>query len=315
MDGRRILGGVAALAVVAASAAGSPPAAMPHPAPNPPARLKLEAGCETCHADIAAEWRSSLHHTSFTDVTFQRAFAEEPDPFCKGCHAPEEDAALGVGCVTCHVTDGDVLAVPGDRRAPHALARSGAFAGVAACARCHEFAFPDARLRRTPLAMQRTVSEHGARSDTCATCHMTRAATGGHVDHRFAAARDAAFVRSAVSVRARRTPGGVEVTLTPAAVGHAFPTGDLFRRVRVTVGAETRYLARHFESRQERPGAVVKVETSDDRVLGAPRVVTLPAPEGPTRVEVVYERAEGPSLPAASRARVAGAVPLLETTL
>ena len=44
-----------------------------------------------------------------------------PCPFCRGCHAPESNAVdeesktvreLGIGCVTCHVTEpGSVLAV------------------------------------------------------------------------------------------------------------------------------------------------------------------------------------------------------------
>jgi hypothetical protein len=321
------------LAVGLTAGATAPPSTgvtMPHPAPNVRAATAdadaTETACERCHAAIAAEWRSSMHHASFTDEVFQRSFTQEPDPFCKGCHAPEADAALGVGCITCHVTGGGVLAAPratgttgatgGERaeRAPHAVTRSAEFAGVPACARCHEFAFPDAHLRTTPLAMQRTVTEHAGRDGTCASCHMPRRA--GHADHRFAASRDVAFVRSAVTVRARRTSASaIEVTLAPAAVGHAFPTGDLFRRVRVTAGTETRFLARHYANRQERPGVVVKAEVSDDRVLGVARVVTLPAPAQPTRVRVVYERAEGPSDVAASRATVAGAIDLFDGEL
>ena len=314
---RRALLAATFATVVAAGAAGAPPAAMPHPAPNPPARLTQEAACERCHAAIAEEWRASLHHTSFTDRTFQRAFDEEQrDPFCKGCHAPEGDTAPGVGCVTCHLTGGAVLATAATPAAPapHPVTRAPAFATPAACARCHEFAFPDSALRQTPLAMQRTVTEHAGRADTCATCHMKR--REGHVDHRFAASRDEAFVRSAVDVTARRaSPATIEITLTPAAVGHAFPTGDLFRRVRVSVGKETRYLARHFVSRAERPGVIVKSETDDDRMLGAPRTITVPAAAGPVRVEVVYERAEGASERTSSRARVDGAVRLFSATL
>src|SRR4051812_8981265 len=67
----------------------------------------LNGECERCHADIAAEWRSSLHHESFTNPSFQSAFALEKLAFCQGCHAPEGDpraaelgalGTLGVGC-------------------------------------------------------------------------------------------------------------------------------------------------------------------------------------------------------------------------
>src|SRR5689334_7744989 len=82
--------------------------------------VALNASCEGCHADIAAEWRASQHHVSFTEPFFQRALAIEPMPFCRGCHAPEADprvppppslAELGVGCITCHLTSrGSVFA-------------------------------------------------------------------------------------------------------------------------------------------------------------------------------------------------------------
>ncbi len=287
---------------------------MPHPAPNTRDRPTNNASCEGCHASIAAEWRQSLHRAAFTSGDFQRAFVRDPDPFCRGCHAPENDATLGVACITCHVTSGDVLAVSGTTRAPHALSRVPEFATEAACKRCHEFDFPDAQLRQKPLAMQRTVTEHRGHQDTCATCHMKK--TSGHVDHRFSASRDEAFVRSAVTIRAtRRSETTIEVVLTPARVGHAFPTGDLFRRVRVSAGGANRFLARHFASRQELPGVIVRSEIGDDRVLDGDRIVVMDVPPVKTRVRVVYERAEGPSDSTSSKASVSGSIVLFDADL
>ena len=287
------------------------------------ARAIDNAACEGCHRDIADEWRQSLHHTSFSDSDFQRSFALEPSAFCHDCHAPERGAAgeaMGVGCITCHVPSGSVpLAAPAkdtesDAGAPHAALRLDAFATQAACASCHEFLFPDAQLRSSPLAMQRTVSEAAGRGERCASCHMSK--RGGHADHRFAASRDPGMVKSAVTVTALRVaPTVVEITLTPAREGHAFPTGDLFRRVRVTAGASERFLTRHYVTRQERPGIMLRTEVSDDRVLGTPRVVRLEVPQAVTRVRVVYERAEGPSDPASARTRVFGSVELYAADL
>lgn len=303
---------VAALAILVSASAPAP--LMPHPDPIGRSRAVDNTACEGCHKAIAAEWRQSLHHTAFTDADFQRALPRDPDPFCRGCHAPESDPKLGVSCTTCHVTSADILAAPGSSHAPHALARTADFATEAACAKCHEFDFPDAKLRRAPLAMQRTVSEHSGRTDTCATCHMTK--QGGHADHRFAASRDDAFVKSAVTIRARRvSPDRVEVVLSPALVGHAFPTGDLFRRVRVSAGRSERFLARHYASRQEIPGVVVRSEVGDDRVQGGERVVELTVAAAKTRVRVVYERAEGPSGTTSSTATVAGAIELFSAEL
>ena len=86
------------------------------PGPAPRGRSAAEAAalnrtCEDCHAEIAVDWRASLHARAHTDAVYQRAFAIEPLPFCQGCHAPEADpeqpvpasaAELGVACVTCH---------------------------------------------------------------------------------------------------------------------------------------------------------------------------------------------------------------------
>ncbi len=98
-----------------------------------------------------------LHRRSQEDPAYQRAFAVEPLPFCQRCHAPEADpylpvpphlAALGTGCVTCHVmNDGGILAAPRERRAqrraaPHAVVRDARFGAEGACVGCHDFAFP-----------------------------------------------------------------------------------------------------------------------------------------------------------------------------
>jgi len=305
------------------------PATMPGPAMRD-ARLDAPTrnrGCETCHVEIAAEWRGSLHQRSYVDPEFARALAREPQPFCRGCHAPEADprapappslAALGVGCVTCHAPAGlaadAVLAVPGDSRAaPHAVVASAAFAGAPACAACHEFAFPG---RAAP--MQLTVREHAASrfaATSCADCHMpwTGDGAGRHRSHVFAASRDPALLQRSLRVEATREPGVVVLRLVPAAVGHAVPTGDLFRRLLVEAGAtdaagivvghDARALGRRFERRHESSLRTVQVEVADDRP-GAPAsreadgasVVSLDlGPEAdayPVRWRVVHQRVE-----------------------
>ncbi|MBL8743889.1 MAG: hypothetical protein JNK04_22425, partial [Myxococcales bacterium] len=77
------------------------------------AAVDENAGCVTCHQDVASEWRGSLHQRADIEPAYRRSFAIEPLPFCRSCHAPEGDpmeeepaviAELGVACVTCHVT-------------------------------------------------------------------------------------------------------------------------------------------------------------------------------------------------------------------
>ena len=299
------------------------------PGPSPRGRsaedaAALNRGCEGCHAEIAGEWRGSFHARSHMDAAYQRALALEPLGFCRGCHAPEADeraavpaaaASVGVGCVTCHVVGKDVLAGAATSRAepaPHPLLRDPRFVGSAACSGCHEFAFPDRGARGKPELMQATLSEH-AKSQTsasCSSCHMplTAGGTSAHRSHAFAGGHDAELVRSAVSVAAERTEHGARITLTPRNVGHAFPTGDLFRRIEVSaeaVGPEwqvaasaSRYLARHWQRQPSPFGVVLRSATRDDRPLSAPLVIELelgPAAANlPIDWRVAYQRVDHP---------------------
>lgn len=279
----------------------------------PTGRIDRNAACVECHPVQARQWERSGHRVAYTRATFTRALQQEPRAFCRGCHAPEADprratdagaAAIGVACVTCHVVDGEILAAPGeDTGRGHPVRREPAFAEVDACARCHEFEFEDGHRRWKPSLMQSTVSEHrrsAARTTACSGCHMPTM-HDGHRDHTFAASRDPAVVRSAVDVSATRDGCTVRIELTPQELGHAFPTGDLFRRIEVRVEADDfiarRHLARHFGALRSGTGPA-RVEIADDRVGPGPdpRIVTLEVPRdhcrSPVRWAVEYQRVQ-----------------------
>lgn len=276
-----------------------------------PGRKRLGAavteneGCELCHEEIAREWRGSYHRRSEIDPAYRQAFAVEPSAFCRRCHAPEADplkappaavAALGVGCVTCHVTEaGFVLAAmhpddpldPARPPAPHPLRRSFAFAGTGGCAGCHEFRFPRPGGDDDEAFMQTTAREHQrspAAARACADCHMPL--REGHRSHAFAEVRDEAWLRESLAVTVERAADDtLRVTLTQTRPGHDFPTGDLFRRLEVgyalrrddgtTARRELRHLARHFEPI---PGLAGRHLARDDRVQSEPAVVVLELP-------------------------------------
>lgn len=298
-------------------------------------RARVDATCETCHADVAEEWRASRHRAAFTNPEFQGALAREPAraAFCRGCHAPEADPRAapttavaeqtpwgrGVTCVSCHLPAGSsaILAGPGTAKAPHALRREPAFTTERACLSCHEFAFPG----RTD-AMQRTVSEHaeGGAGASCADCHMRRTEDGErtgrpHASHRFPGGHDAALVSGAVRVETRREPGRVIVRLTPTGVSHAVPTGDLFRRLAVTVttatGTETRYLARRLAVGGDGH------ELADDRLFVTPRELMFPLDEAsdwqPVQTRVALERVAFHTGETPERAVVEGEIVIADT--
>lgn len=313
-----------------------PPAPRGGPtAPGPAPRMRtfdaarVNAACETCHVDIAAEWQSSLHRRAHTDAAYQTQFAVEPLPFCTGCHAPEADpeapvpealSEIGVGCVTCHVVGSDVLAAPADAPGPsrhHAVRRQPAFATAAACAGCHEFGFPSAQDRA--LKMQATVSEHAASAfadRSCATCHMPLTEgphDGAHRSHAFAASRDAATLRSAVDVYVSLHDDTVRFELKPVGVGHALPTGDMLRRIALRLAVHDaagnlveeheHHLTRHFGFVRSAHKPLTRVVLDDDRpgasAHGGKHVHRLreSPPGGSVHYRVRYERVHDPREP------------------
>ncbi|MDC0667705.1 multiheme c-type cytochrome [Nannocystis radixulma] len=315
---------------------------MPGPAPQVvEGRLQLDNdACEACHEVQAAQWRGSQHQTAYTEREFQRALAHEPVPFCRGCHAPEADprrpatgwaADIGVGCVSCHVVGDAVLAADGpDVAAPHPLRRDPRFATAAACANCHQFAFPDNRRRAHPEAMQRTIAEHAASplaATDCGDCHMRD--RDGARSHAFVGSRDDYYFRDALTISAARVAPDtieIEVAARPDVVGHAVPTGDLFRRLAVAVRPlgrgparpwTTQYLARHYAlERAPDHGGPLRVERTDDRPHPGepPRVLRFrldPADAArPVAWEVRSERVESILEEREDRAIVVGAMSL-----
>lgn len=313
-----ILGSAALGAVVEAQEPGG--LALPAlPGPSPRARaaghdtLKANEACASCHQEIAAEWRSSMHHQAWIDPVFQQAYAIETQAFCRGCHAPEADAAsepdenakaVGVACTTCHVQGDRVVgprsvalgaSIEGSAAAsPHAVFGDARLATRDACGSCHQFDFPGEK-----VTMQDTMREHARSSFAsveCQACHMPLTApkdgARAHRSHAFAVMKNPAMIRKAATLTARRSgPRGVEITIAATGVGHSFPTGDMFRRLevraeavdasgKVIARADPVHLGRTFTD-EPRNGSheFHRVQATDTRVLppgaGEPSLVAL----------------------------------------
>ncbi|HET9956698.1 MAG TPA: multiheme c-type cytochrome [Polyangiaceae bacterium] len=324
---------------------------LPGPAPRGRESARAQAmniSCVECHRAAAREWAVSRHAQAFTNPEYQRALAIEPLGFCRGCHAPEADperppdaaaAALGVACVTCHVVGDEILAASRSEsdgpRAPHGVVRDGRLDFARACVRCHEFEFPDRGARGKSELMQATVSEQAgstAARRACADCHMPASSTPGQSrrSHLFPGGHNEHLVRSAVQTSATRVDAErVRISLTPQAIGHAFPTGDLFRRVEVTaevVGDEWQvlearqaYLARHWTRTERGPfGVRLRTMARDDRPLDVPVALDWSFEMGSGRAihwRVAYQRVAHPRSESEQESEVTGEIELAHGVL
>jgi hypothetical protein len=248
---------VTALLLLTAPEATAQNGTLPGPAPNralPPDAARENQRCTACHRTIAVEWNRSLHRHAYDNPYFARAVKLESVNFCRKCHAadanpdrdPEPALALnGVSCLTCHLTDRGVIGAHGTTKqliAGHDPTGDVRWGNDQACANCHQFDFPakPGASERTP--MQDTLQEHALSALAnvpCQGCHMPRVrdADGtSHHRHDFAVQADPSFLAQAVSIElVSRTEKQVTLALSAGSIGHAFPTGDLFRSSQLEV--------------------------------------------------------------------------------
>jgi hypothetical protein len=291
------------------------------PGPGPQARgdhfdVKLENdGCIRCHQEIAAEWRESQHHEAWDDPVFIAAYAMEPIPFCRRCHAPEIDERLdqpdnnrhlGVACVTCHVLDSRILgrADAAGNDDAHPVTGDPRLGQAEWCSTCHDFAFPDPQDAR----MQGTVLEHRDSQfadKPCQDCHMPLVGqTQPHKSHAFRVQGNVAMLRSAMRVTpSRSSPRSIRIALSVDGAGHAVPTGDMFRRIVVraeALGAAEPFatqvvLARQFR-RERTPHGSRRLQIGDTRLPSGGQVHPVDlvfaddVSQFPIRWEVAYQR-------------------------
>lgn len=160
--------------------------------------------CTGCHSAASSEWSGSSHAHAFDNPVFQVSWSETQAPWCLSCHLPDN----GVTCATCHGPESKT------------------------CADCHEFDLPkELGGAASGTLGQSTVSEwmtSGAAKQElgCSDCHAP---------HR---GKDRQRVRAAIGAKVMSSDETVYATVTTADIGHAFPTGDPFRRLQLTVCAD-----------------------------------------------------------------------------
>ena len=256
------------------------------------------AACAGCHATEVVEWRASQHQASFVSPDFQRSYRAEHLELCADCHAPlrtpggARDTASGIGCNACHVVgEGHLARGTSDR--PRVTTK--------ACASCHDFDVPGTRVVLQSTAREHAVSAFAGTS--CTECHMEPRAHGLR-DHRFDVSRNKELLSGSIRVQSTRFSDGVVlVDVAASGVGHRFPTGDIFRRLTLTLTAITRdggviagdtiHLGRDWDGHRasQRAGATESA-LHDTRLTDVPRELRLTCTVRPDRVHLTvnYER-------------------------
>jgi len=168
--------------------------------------LKAET-CGTCHQEIYAEWRTTMHAAAYTDPFFQAYWRkDEYEWSCLTCHTPLEnqlkqrivkfndndfgqpqfaannrfDAELqqeGITCAACHIRDGIIYGpYPAEQlNAPHPVAYDERFLSEALCLDCHEVPAKPFSFLRSGICGTGGEWESGPyikKGYKCQTCHM-----------------------------------------------------------------------------------------------------------------------------------------------
>lgn len=245
------------------------------------------AECAPCHKKVYDNWRNSRHRVAFTNELYHESHAREPSAWCVNCHAPLAEpgshpldlkkriqAEDGVSCNVCHVRAGKVIAAkkpkPARQTAAHDYTIEPQMAGAAFCESCHEFNFPSAdakpeagkNFRYSALPMQATHSEwksSGFQNSPCQNCHLY---ADSPQSHRFPGGHDRQMLRQSLKVEAERYEDGkLRIRIFSLGVGHAFPTGDLFRTLRLFLHDEKSHshelhLGKRFDNQPVPPDAM-----------------------------------------------------------
>ncbi len=173
----------------------------------PPLKAGIVSGaeeCGSCHKDVLAKWKDSMHAQAVTDPIFQAAYMQafldsdgRAKQICLECHAPvttiNGDTGLkegvtreGITCHFCHsitaahpngkkrfdVKVGATVAGPrGNDKTPyHASVKSEMHRGAELCAACHEYEANGIKIMATWSEWKN--SPQATKGTVCQQCHM-----------------------------------------------------------------------------------------------------------------------------------------------
>lgn len=259
--------------------------------------MRQSADCAPCHKTAYKNWSTTRHRVAFTNELYQESHAREPSPWCVNCHAPlrllgsetkPHLANEGISCLVCHVREGKILAGEKPKGDSHSYAFRPEFKDERLCENCHEFNFPTAAsamseggsFRYTAQPMQSTVSEYRASAFfgkvSCVGCHVF---PGTSQSHLFPGGHALNRLKNDLRIEVtRENSGKLVLRLFAQGVGHALPTGDLFRALRVKLSDVSSNHAQEVELRHFFEPIPAKNRPTDAPLKTRVREEVLPPP-------------------------------------
>lgn len=226
-------------------------------------RMDSSEDCASCHKTIFDNWKLSKHREAFTNSLYKNSHAQEPLTWCVNCHAPLIEpgrdvdnpderylSSEGINCQVCHVRGKKIIAshlppIQKERSALfHAYRIEPELSKSEFCASCHQFNFPkikknseDSTITYSHLPMQNTYEEFRStemsKMGTCSDCHLLKDTV---YSHSFPGGHDREKLSESLHIQIERVGRRTILThVIASGIAHSFPTGDLFRTLRVTV--------------------------------------------------------------------------------
>lgn len=218
-------------------------------------KIPKSVECGSCHKEIYRDWNSSRHRVSFTNELYQDSHKKEPMDWCVNCHAPflklggevsnledRINSAEGISCAVCHVREEKIIVskLP-KKQTAHQYKEEKILAKSEFCESCHDFNFPKknlvkGKIKYSNMVMQGTYKEYKDSfyfgKESCQDCHIPK--QNGIKRHFFRGGHDKEFLNKTFFAELNLISENLyELKLIAKNLGHAFPTGDLFRNLSI----------------------------------------------------------------------------------
>ncbi|MDX1957709.1 MAG: multiheme c-type cytochrome [Leptospiraceae bacterium] len=251
--------------------------------------------CKSCHNEIYFEWYNSRHKNSYNNHLFQKSYKAEPLDWCLNCHAPlvnktnqRVNVNEGVSCIVCHERNNHTLTGKNNStKNYHNVISIPQMNQSEFCANCHQFNFPTKEsltknsIHYSQLPMQNTFEEWKSsyyKNVKCQDCHMKFNPIDSYRTHNFEGGHNLKLLNESLDIEIHEVQEDIFVlTFKSIGIGHAFPTGDLFRKLCVEIFDKESNLVFTYKlgyEYQNNPNAGTMI--SSNKVLISKKVIPQP---------------------------------------